>query len=154
MSDNITAPEAKSLFTHWWECYTRHFIDLSGRASRREYWGFVLFQLLLVYLPLFLFAVIGFPSRFLSSALDPSALVEAASRMWFVGVLFGLLLLVVSIPSICVSVRRLRDSGRTEWHLLVLLIPTLGALLLLIYMLQPSREQVASDLPVPDSLNH
>ena len=39
--------QQKSLFTYWGECFTKHYADFSGRARRSEYWGTVLFNVLI-----------------------------------------------------------------------------------------------------------
>ena len=39
--------QQKSLFTYWLECFTKHYADFSGRARRREYWGTILFNVLI-----------------------------------------------------------------------------------------------------------
>lgn len=53
-----------------------------------------------------------------------------------VGVLGGLYTLAVLIPSLAVSVRRLHDTNRSGWWLLLLLIPLIGALVILIFTVQ------------------
>lgn len=50
-----------------------------------------------------------------------------------VGILYSL---VVLIPSLAVSVRRLHDTNRTGWWLLINFIPLIGFIVLLIFMIQ------------------
>lgn len=50
------------------------------------------------------------------------------------GVLYSLYTLAVLIPGIAVSVRRLHDTGRSGWWLLISLIPLIGAIVLLVFM--------------------
>ncbi|HUF51616.1 MAG TPA: DUF805 domain-containing protein [Longimicrobiales bacterium] len=54
------------------------------------------------------------------------------------GVLSGIYALAVLIPGIAVSVRRLHDTGRSGWWLLIGLIPLIGAIVLLVFMLSDS----------------
>jgi len=53
--------------------------------------------------------------------------------------LTGIYTLAVLILGIAVSVRRLHDTGRTGWWLLIVLVPLIGALVLLIFMLIDSQ---------------
>jgi uncharacterized membrane protein YhaH (DUF805 family) len=54
-------------------------------------------------------------------------------------VLGGLYALAVLIPSIAVGVRRLHDTNRSGWWLLISLIPCLGFIVLLVFMVQDSQ---------------
>ena len=94
-------------------CLARYF-DFGGRASRSEYWWFQLFLIL-----------IGV------------ALMPLGDFADFVGALIGLLLL---IPGLAVSVRRLHDTGKSGLWLLIFFIPLLGALVLLLFFVQPSTD--------------
>lgn len=47
--------------------------------------------------------------------------------------------LAVLLPGLAVSVRRLHDTGRSGWWLLIGLIPIIGAIVLLIFMMQDGR---------------
>jgi uncharacterized membrane protein YhaH (DUF805 family) len=55
------------------------------------------------------------------------------------GVLGSIYGLVVLIPGIAVSVRRLHDADRSGWWLLIGLIPLIGAIVLLVFMAQDSQ---------------
>ena len=55
------------------------------------------------------------------------------------GLLSGIYTLSVLIPGIAVGVRRLHDTGRTGWWLLIILIPLIGALVLLYFMILDSN---------------
>ncbi len=56
-----------------------------------------------------------------------------------IGLLSGIYTLAVLIPSITVSVRRLHDTERSGWWLLIALIPLIGAIVLFVFMVQDSR---------------
>lgn len=56
-----------------------------------------------------------------------------------VGLLEGLYSLAVLIPSLAVTVRRLHDTGRTGWWILIALIPFIGGIVLLIFMVFDSE---------------
>ncbi|TJY41720.1 DUF805 domain-containing protein [Cohnella pontilimi] len=54
-------------------------------------------------------------------------------------VLSGLYALAILLPSLAVSVRRLHDTGRSGWWLLIGLIPLIGAIILLVFTCQDSQ---------------
>ena len=64
------------------------------------------------------------------------------------GVLRGLYMLGVLIPGLAVSVRRLHDTGRSGWWLLVVFIPLVGWLIALYFLVQPG--ETAENLYGPD----
>ncbi len=63
------------------------------------------------------------------------------------GWIYGLAILV---PSIALGVRRLHDTGRSGWWLLVNLVPFIGGLIILYFMLQPSQEGDSQYGPMPN----
>jgi uncharacterized membrane protein YhaH (DUF805 family) len=95
------------------------YADFSGRATRSEYWWFALACLI--------------------------ASVVAALIHPYVNVAVALLVL---LPQIAVGVRRLHDSGRSGWFLLLGLIPFVGELILIFFMVQPSQPE-ANDFGLP-----
>ncbi|HLV00732.1 MAG TPA: DUF805 domain-containing protein [Acidobacteriota bacterium] len=95
----------------------RKYAVFHGRERRRVFWWFVLVHVgILVVLSLFEFLLTGQAS-----------------------VLVGLYNLAVFIPGLAVTVRRLHDTGRTGWWVLIGLIPFFGSLILLIFMLLDSE---------------
>lgn len=63
---------------------------------------------------------------------------------WFdadagIGVLSGIFTLALLIPSLSVSVRRLHDTDRSGWWLLIGLIPLIGGIILLVFFVQDSQ---------------
>ena len=90
----------------------RKYATFSGRASRSEYWWFLLFQLLVIALV--------------------AAVVES---------LVPFAQLVLLLPGLAVICRRLHDTGRTGWWLLLLLVPVIGWIILLVFMLESSKTE-------------
>jgi uncharacterized membrane protein YhaH (DUF805 family) len=77
-----------------------------GRASRREFWLFVLGDVII------------------SIALSILTMIPILGLIfWLVSFLFGL---AIIIPSVTVGIRRLHDSNKTGWLMLLLLIPFVG----------------------------
>lgn len=95
----------------WYVEVLKKYAVFEGRARRKEYWYFVLFNTLITIVLGMIDGVAGPVSA------------EAG-----IGLLSGLYTLAVLIPSIAVSVRRLHDTNRSGWWLLISLIP-LSALL-------------------------
>jgi uncharacterized membrane protein YhaH (DUF805 family) len=115
-------------------CYLevlKKYAVFSGRARRKEYWMFFLFNLIIT---LVLALIDSLTGTFSSQA--------------GLGLLSGLYSLAVLIPSIAVTVRRLHDTGRSGWWILLGLIPVIGGIILLIFMVldsQPGENQYGPD---------
>jgi len=113
---------------HWMLMPLRRYADFSGRSRRREYWMFVLFNLLLATA---FWALIGFVMLVLYVA-DAS---ETAMMAVFIPLVFAysLAVLALMIPGVAVTVRRLHDLDKSGWTLLLALIPLIGAIVLLVF---------------------
>jgi uncharacterized membrane protein YhaH (DUF805 family) len=100
----------------------KQYAVFSGRARRKEYWYFALFN---VITSMALAVLDGITGSFSTAA--------------GMGLLGGLYTLGVLIPSTAVSVRRLHDTDRTGWWLLIALIPLIGVIVLLVFMVQDGK---------------
>jgi len=96
---------------NWFVAVIKKYAEFSGRARRKEYWMFVLFYILIA---------IGL------------SVVE--SLLGFAGILSGLLGLGLLLPSIAVTVRRLHDTDRSGWWILIGFVPFVGFIVLLVFM--------------------
>jgi len=92
------------------------YVDFSGRAPRAEYWWFYLLTIIVVVVTMIVDSLVG--SDF------------GGTGYGMVTALAGLALL---LPSLGVSIRRLHDTDRSGWWLLIGLIPFIGAIVLLIF---------------------
>jgi uncharacterized membrane protein YhaH (DUF805 family) len=97
----------------------RKYVDFSGRASRSEYWWWALFAFLVGILATVLDAVI-FPGSTRSGS--------------YFGIVSGITTLALFLPYLAVTVRRLHDTDRSGWWLLIAFIPLIGAIVLLIFL--------------------
>lgn len=97
----------------------KKYADFTGRARRKEYWMFVLLTF-----GLYIGAAI------LDSVAGMSGTVGGAYGPIMVAVALGLL-----IPSIAVAIRRLHDTDRSGWWLLIALVPIIGSIVLLVFMI-------------------
>lgn len=109
----------------WFIKAFRQYADFSGRASRQEFWMFVLFNLL--------FAMAwAFVAGLLTGLLGDSFNQE--SRLMFMYKLIAIYYAVTAVPAMAVGVRRLHDTGRHGWWMLVSLIPFAGGVWLIVLM--------------------
>src|SRR5919199_988886 len=106
----------------WYLEVLKKYAVFDGRARRKEYWMFFLIN---VVISVVLIAI--------------DSLIGTFSRQTGVGLLQGIYSLAVLIPSIAVTVRRLHDTGRTGWWILIGLIPFIGGIVLLIFMVLDSE---------------
>ena len=106
---------------NWYLSVLKQYAVFKGRARRKEYWFFFLFNLIASVV----LTVIDFMTGLLDAELG-------------IGLLSGLYSLAVLIPSLAVTVRRLHDTDRSGWWLLIGLVPLLGGIVLLVFMLLDS----------------
>ncbi len=98
----------------------RQFADFEGRWTRTQYWMFVLINFL-----------IGLAI----------AVVANLIGMEFLSSIYSLVLL---IPGISAGVRRLHDSGRSGWWMLLCLIPVIGWIALIVLLAMPTQSAPAT----------
>ncbi|MCC7376537.1 MAG: DUF805 domain-containing protein [Verrucomicrobiales bacterium] len=116
----------------WYLAVLKKYAVFSGRARRKEYWMFVLFSTLFSILCLVADIAIGTFSQDIG-----------------VGMLNGLYSLAVLLPSIGVTIRRLHDTGRSGWWILILLIPCVGPIVLLVFQLMEGNPDTNEYGPSP-----
>ena len=100
---------------YWLGCFKK-YVEFSGRARRKEYWMFILFNML---------AVFGF--QILDVILGTEGLLGAGYS------------LAVILPSWAVFTRRMHDIGKSGWWWLIALIPLVGAIVLLVFACKDSE---------------
>lgn len=115
----------------WMMLPYRRYFEFSGRSRRREYWWFVLFNLVISAL---ISAVFGDHTS-QQSGQQAGVFVGFSSQLTgFGGVLQNVFGLASFIPGLSVAVRRLHDQDRSAWLLLLILIPLFGWFALLVLM--------------------
>jgi uncharacterized membrane protein YhaH (DUF805 family) len=118
---------------NWYLEALKKYAVFNGRARRKEYWMFTLFNFIIAFGIGFMEGLFGMGGEF---ALGPISIVYA---------------LAVLIPGLAVSIRRLHDTGRSGWWLFITAIPIIGPLVLIWFMIQEG--QATDNLYGPDPKN-
>lgn len=109
-SPPIASPINNDFFA-WMVLPLKRYAEFTGRSSRKEYWAFSLF-----YVALFLIAIF--------TGEDDDEVMG----------IFILGMLPLLVPTIAVSVRRLRDQDKSGWHYALSFVPIVGPIVFLIWM--------------------
>ncbi len=98
---------------NWYLAALKKYVDFSGRARRKEYWFFFLFNIIIMIVLTAIDAMLG---------------------LGFLGLIYAL---AVILPAISVTIRRLHDTDRVGWWILIGLVPVVGGIILLVFMVLP-----------------
>ena len=109
---------------NWYLEVLKKYAAFDGRSRRKEYWFFILFNVLISM-------ALAFIDRLMGNV-DPET---------GLGLFSGIYALGVMIPGMAVSVRRLHDTGRSGWWLLINLVPVIGAIVFLYFMVLDSTPE-------------
>jgi uncharacterized membrane protein YhaH (DUF805 family) len=113
------------LTVHWYVDVLKKYAVFSGRARRQEYWMYNLFNII---------------------ALIVLAIIGAVAGTMIPYLVYGALVL---IPSIAVTARRLHDTGKSGWFILLGIIPLIGGIVLLVFTCTDGDPQPNSHGPNP-----
>lgn len=114
IEDNVSsdwAVEESYTIIDWFKKCLRNYANFNGRARRKEYWYYTLVVGIFIFIAAIVDAMLGFDD-----------------------ILMGLVSLIFIIPSIAVAVRRLHDVNKSGWWYLISIIPIIGSIVLLIWM--------------------
>lgn len=106
----------------------KKYATFSGRATRSEYWYFILIYSIVYTILMVIDLSIGTFSE------------ELNDKGTFLGFLSTAYSLILFLPSLAVTVRRLHDVNKSAWWILLISIPILGAILLIVYLCTNSKE--------------
>ena len=109
---------------NWYIKVLKNYVGFEGRARRKEYWFFFLFHItILVALSL---------TDMMLGAIDPTTGIGPLGAIYMLGTL---------IPSIAVAVRRLHDTSRSGWWVLISFVPIVGAIVFFVFMVFDSKQE-------------
>jgi uncharacterized membrane protein YhaH (DUF805 family) len=119
---------------NWYIAVLKKYVVFSGRATRSEYWYFVLFSTIISMVLIGIDVAMGTGSAESTMSSADGGMAMSANM----GVLSGLYSLAVLLPSIGVAVRRLHDTDHSAWWIFIALIPIIGGIVLLIFLVKDS----------------
>ena len=102
------------LISYWKKVVLENYLNFEGRARRAEFWWYALANLIITIVLNLIDAAIGFGSG-------------------YGGVLSGIYGLAVLLPGLAVAIRRLHDTGKSGWWLLLVFIPIVGLIVLIVF---------------------
>lgn len=106
---------------HWYLDVLKKYATFNGRASRSEYWMFTLINTVIMLVP-----------YIIAMSLAQSSMETAGMIM----IVVGIYSLAVLLPSIAVAVRRLHDTDRSGWWVLIGLVPLVGLVLIIFLVMK------------------
>ncbi|WP_299396979.1 DUF805 domain-containing protein [uncultured Gelidibacter sp.] len=112
------------------------YVDFKGRARRTEYWMFMLFHLLIIFV-----------LAFLSVILEDVGMSQIGLFLLVVYVLMSFL------PALALTVRRLHDTGRSGWYYLLSFIPYVGGIIIFVFTVMDSENGTNNWGPNPKLAN-
>ena len=98
----------------------KNYVNFQGRATRSEYWWFNLLYWIIIIIPY---------------SLNMSATLAGHASIW--GLVVGVIGLAFFLPLLGLGFRRLHDTDRSAWWLLIALIPIIGGIVLLVFFCLP-----------------
>ena len=111
---------------NWYLKVLKNYAVFSGRARRKEYWMFALFQLIFALAAMAVDNIIGTTFKIGDQGIP-------------YGYVYMIYTLALFIPALAVAVRRLHDVGKSGWFLLICLIPIIGGIWLLVLLVTDSK---------------
>jgi uncharacterized membrane protein YhaH (DUF805 family) len=102
---------------NWYLVALKKYAVFAGRARRKEFWFFTLFNVLIA-------VTLAMIDMYTGTFDEEVGL----------GLLSGLYALAMIVPSIAVTVRRLHDTDRSGWWYLLVFVPLIGGLVILVFM--------------------
>ncbi|MFE2015519.1 DUF805 domain-containing protein [Streptomyces sp. NPDC059491] len=111
---------------NWYLDVLKKYAVFNGRARRQEFWMFTLFNAIAAIIV---------------------AVVDMAIGSY--PILYAIYVLAVLLPALGVTVRRLHDTGRSGWWILIDLVPLVGAIILIVFLATEGESQQNGHGPNP-----
>src|SRR3546814_19495864 len=123
----------------WMLLPLRRYTQCSGRSRRKEFWMFFVLTLIIYAVAMTLDNLFGFGSsaRYADVSGGSASVGFSANG----GIITLLAMLALLLPSLAVAVRRLHDTDRSGWWLLIGLVPFVGAIILLVFYFLEGRSE-------------
>ena len=121
---------------NWYLTVLRNYAVFSGRARRKEYWMFALFNIIFLIVAVIIDNILG--TKF-----------EMNGITLPYGYVYTLYTLSILVPGLAVMVRRLHDVGRSGWFFFIAFIPLAGPIWLLVVLCTDSDRGVNNYGPNP-----
>jgi uncharacterized membrane protein YhaH (DUF805 family) len=102
------------LVSYWKKVVLENYLNFEGRARRAEFWWYALANLIITIVLNLIDAGLGWGSG-------------------YGGVLSGIYGLAVLLPGLAVGIRRLHDTDKSGWWLLLVFIPIVGLIVLIVF---------------------
>jgi len=132
MNQGMPAPRPMGFGRAVSTCFSK-YATFRGRGSRAEYWWFYLFLCLYFIALAVVGAVVG-TAAFAGSDGDGASALVGLGVVW---IIFGLGSLPILVPSLSAAVRRLHDTDRSGWWMLLNAIPFIGPIVVLVFLILP-----------------
>ncbi|MEY3480675.1 MAG: hypothetical protein RIQ71_1450 [Verrucomicrobiota bacterium] len=100
---------------NWYLDAWKNYATFQGRAPRKAFWMFLLFNIIAIVALTVVEGLIGLRGE------------------GGYGILSGLYSLAVILPALALAVRRLHDTGRSGWWILIGLVPAIGGIILIVF---------------------
>ena len=114
----------------WMLMPLRRYADFSGRSRRKEYWMFLLFEIIVIFGVILLFGTLGALGDTAENGQSPASIIAGG----LMGLLFLAIILGFMVPRLAVTVRRLHDVDKSGWFMFISLVPLIGPIVLLIFL--------------------
>ena len=108
------------------DAVTKNYANFAGRLNRGDYWRFFLVNVVIAVVLLILMRI-----------------------HWIFLILYVGYILALLIPGLAAGVRRLHDTGKSGWFVLLALIPIVGSIILLVFLAQPGQAEANAYGPPP-----
>ncbi len=118
---------------NWYIGVLKKYVVFSGRATRSEYWYFVLFNTIISMILMGIDIAMGTGGAESTMSADAGVAMNMSA-----GILTGIYTLAVFLPSLAVLIRRLHDTDHSGWWIFISLIPLVGAIVLLVFLVKDS----------------
>lgn len=130
---------------YWYFAVLKKYAVFSGRASRQEYWMFMLINVI-IGLTLGLPAIVIMISSETRAELSAAELFSVYRISWLLNRFYRT---AVSLPSLAVLVRRLHDTGKSGYWFFLIFVPVIGAIVLLYWLAKDSQPGINQYGPNP-----